>query len=298
VSRPPRVAVIVPARGAYSTIERCLESLEAQTFRDFETIVVDDSAGNGMADLLVSLFPGVRHRHAPGASASSLRDIGVGSSAAPLLVFTEPDAYARPDWLERMVRAHDDTGEAVAGAIDCFGERWLDRAVHLCNFAKWLPGGARREVDVVPGASILVRRRDLAAAGGFPGERFIGDVAFSIALRARGRGIVLEPAAVVEHHWGKALGEFARERWRGGRRYGTLQARHRGSDRVELLMRLGITALPVRFTAFSLRLAMRCASAGRLSALAAGVPVVSLGFALSLAGEACSYGEQLFARHS
>jgi len=293
MSRPPRVAVIVPVRGAQGTIQRCLESLAAQTYRDFETIVVDDSAGSGTADLIVSRFPELRHLHVPRAGAPFLRDLGVRESAAPLLAFTEPDAYARPDWLERMVRAHDDTGEAIVGAVDCFGRRWLDRAVHLCNFAKWLPAGQRREVDVVPGAAVVVKRRDYVAAGGFPGERFIGEVVFSHALRAHGRGIILEPAAVVEHHYGRSLGEFVGERSGGGVRYGTIQARQRRNDRLELLWWLAITALPVRLTKFSMRMISRCRRAGRLRDLVVTSPAVFLGLCASLAGEARAYARLL-----
>jgi glycosyltransferase involved in cell wall biosynthesis len=289
MSRPPRVAVIVPVRGAHATIQRCLESLAEQTFRDFETIVVDDGAGSGTADLIVSRFPELRHLHVPGAGTSALRDLGAGASAAPLLAFTEPDAYARPDWLERMVRAHDDTGEAIAGAIDCFGRRWLDRAVHLCNFAKWLPAEPRREVDVAPGATVVVTRRDYVAAGGFPGERFIGEVLFSHALRARGRGIILEPGAVVEHHYSRSFGEFVGERSDGGTRYGMIQARQRRNDRVELLWWLAVTALPFRLAQFSLRLVSSCRRAGRLRDLVATSPVVLLGLCASLAGEALAY---------
>ena len=296
VSRPPRAAVIVPARAAHATIERCLQALSSQSWRDFETIVVDDTSGSGIADLLVSRFPDVRHLHLPGADADSLRNRGASASVAPLLVFTEPDAYARPDCIERLVRAHDDTGEAIVGAVDCYGHRWLDRAVHLCNFAKWLPDGPRREVDMAPGSAVLVRRTDYVAAGGFAGERFIGDVVFSSALRARGRGVVLEPAAVIEHHWDKSLAAFVRERWQGGLRYGAFQARQRANDQFELLYWLTITALPFRLARFALRLVRRCARAGRLRDLAVAAPIVALGFSASLAGEATAYARLLFSR--
>lgn len=288
--------MIVPVRGAHATIQRCLESLAAQSYRDFETIVVDDSSGSGTADLIVSRFPEIRHLHVPRAGAPFLRDLGVRESSAPLLAFTEPDAYARPDWLERMVRAHDETGEAIVGAVDCFGRRWLDRAVHLCNFAKWLPAGPRREVDIVPGASVVVSRRDYDAAGGFPGERFVGEVVFSHALRARGRGIILEPSAVVEHHYAGSFGAFVGERSRGGVRYGAIQARQRRNDRLELLWWLAITALPLRLTKFLLRLVAQCRRAGRLRDLVETAPVVGLGLSASLAGEAVAYARLLASR--
>ncbi|MFA6956531.1 MAG: glycosyltransferase [Thermoanaerobaculia bacterium] len=297
MSPTPRVAVVLPAYRSHATIVRCLEALEAQSFRDFETIVVDSSPGDETETLVTARFPFVTYWHSPTRLfPHAARNAGVRRASAPILVSTDPDVYARPDWLERLVAAHDETGEAIVGALDCYGRRWLDRGIHICKFSKWLPGGARREVDMGPTAALLVRRSDYDAAGGFERDLFLGDVEFSYALRARGRGLFLEPGAVVEHHHTQTLGGFLRERWSRGILYARLQTAHRDNDRLELLGWLLVTALPVRLARNLALVASQCRSAGRVAELIVSAPVVALGYAASLGGEAFGYSRLLVAK--
>jgi GT2 family glycosyltransferase len=217
------------------------------------------------------------------------RNQGVRRATANVIIFTDPDIYARPDWLDRMVRAHDETGEAIVGAIDCVGRRWHDRGIHITKFSKWLPGGERREVDMGPTATLLVRRADYDAAGGFSDTLVLGDVEFSSLLRARGRTLIFEPRAVVEHHHTQSFGSFIRERWTRGIMYGELRAELRENERMELLAWFLATALPVRFTRNALFVFSQCSRAERLGELVATSPIVIAGYAASLGGEALAY---------
>ncbi len=192
-----------------------------------------------------------------------------------------------------MVRAHDETGEAVVGAIDCVGRRWHDRGIHITKFSKWLPGGERREVDMGPTATLLVRRVDYDAVGGFSGDLVLGDVEFSHALRSLRRAVIFEPRAVVEHHHVQSLGSFILERWSRGVMYGTLRAAHRDNDRLELLGWFLVTALPVRFVRNAMLVFSQCSKASRLGELAATSPIVAAGYAASLGGEAFAYAQLL-----
>ncbi len=221
------------------------------------------------------------------------RNEGVRRTTAPVLVFTDPDIYAHPDWLERMAHAHDETGEAIVGAIDCAGRRWHDRGIHITKFSKWLSGGERREVDMGPTANLLVPRTDYDAVGGFSGSLILGDVEFSSSLRARGRALLFEPRAVVEHHHTQSLADFIVERWTRGVMYGNLRAAHRGGDRLEHLGWFLVTALPVRFARNAALVLAQCARASRLGELAAISPIVAAGYAASLGGEALAYARLL-----
>ena len=46
------VSVIIPARNAADTIAETLESLRAQTFPDWEAIVIDDGSSDATADVV------------------------------------------------------------------------------------------------------------------------------------------------------------------------------------------------------------------------------------------------------
>jgi GT2 family glycosyltransferase len=293
----PAVSVVIPAYESQRTLAGCLEALCRQTFRDFETIVVDSSPGEAaeVTDRIVREgFPAVRfergeRRLLPHAA----RNLGVERSRGGLLAFTDPDVYARPDWLERLVAAHRATGEPVAGALACHGGRWLDQGVHLCKFSKWLPGGAPREVDMSPTANMLLSRSQFEAAGGFPGEEFLGDVTLSRSLRNRGHRLGLEPRAVVEHHHLHTLGSFVEERFTRGRMYGHLRLDGLGGGRGTALAWLAVTVLPVRLARILALVGRHASRSGQTGRYLVTLPLVAAGHAASLAGEAAAYAGRL-----
>jgi GT2 family glycosyltransferase len=290
----PRVSVVIAAYGSHATIARCLESLEAQTCQDFELIVIDSSPDDRTADVVRARFPNVNYWHSPTRLyPHAARNEGARRASAQILVFTDPDIYARPDWLQQMLQAHGETRAAVVGAINCYGACWLDRGIHIAKFSKWLPGGSRREVDMGPTATLLVRRSDYDAANGFSDDLILGDIEFSWTLRARGRALIFEPRAVVEHHHIQSFRQFFLERWNRGIMYGDLRSEHRADGGLGLLGWFLVTALPVRFARNAALVTVQCSKASRLRELAATAPVVAAGYAASLGGEAFAYAHRL-----
>ncbi len=293
----PAVSVIIPAYLSGRTLGGCLEALCGQTFRDFETIVVDSSPVEGGPEgssAWIARFPDVRfERSARRLLPHAARNRGVELARGEILVFTDPDVYARPDWLERLLAAHRQTGEPVVGALACHGSRWIDRGIHLCKFSKWLPGGAPREVDMGPTANLLLSRRQFEAAGGFPGHQFLGDVTLSRSLRGNGRRLGFEPRAIVEHHHLQSLGSFLEERYTRGRMYGGLRLGWSGGGRAAALGWLAVTAPPLRLARILALVGRHAARAGQAGRYLAALPVVAAGHAASLAGEASAYVREL-----
>jgi GT2 family glycosyltransferase len=217
------------------------------------------------------------------------RNRGAHRSRGSLLVFTDPDVYAAPDWLERLVIAHRETGHPVVGALACHGRRALDRAIHLCKFSKWLPGGVPRPVDMSPSANMLMPRDLFTAVGGFPEEAMQGDALLSWRLRERDATLWFEPAAIVEHHHLESPGSYLRERYRRGRELAALRLAWAGGSRSYALQRLLVTALGLRLVSNLGLVARHAARAGQLRSFCLLAPFVAAGFAANLAGEARTY---------
>lgn len=294
------ISVILPAYESHETLRGCLEALARQTFRDFETIVVDSSpaatapeaeriAGDPPPGLPAFRFERSARRLLP----HDARNRGAELARGEILVFTDPDIYARPDWLERLLAAHRETGEPVVGALSCHGSRWIDQGIHLCKFSKWLPGGPPREVDMSPTANMLITRRHFEAAGRFPAEHFLGDVTLSRALRRQGRRLWFEPRAVVAHHHLHSLAGFLGERATRGRLYGDLRLGWSRPGRAAAIGWLAVTALPVRLARILALVGLHAARAGQLGRYLSTLPLVAAGHAASLAGEATAYARSL-----
>jgi glycosyltransferase involved in cell wall biosynthesis len=104
-TRSPAVTVVVPLYNKAATIERSIRSVLAQTFADFELIVVDDGSTDGSPELVERAFSDPRltvHRQA-NAGPAAARNQGIRLSSAPLITFLDADDEWTPALLETAV---------------------------------------------------------------------------------------------------------------------------------------------------------------------------------------------------
>lgn len=297
--KPPRVSVIIPAYLSHETIAACLQTLRAQTYRDFETIVVDSSPDARCERIVRGDFPETLFVRSPvRLLPQAARNRGAERARGVLFVFTDPDISFDPHWLEALVRSHRESGAPISGAIDCYGSRWLDRGIHLCKFSKWLPGGSPRPTDSAPTCNLLVTRALYDAIGGFRDDEFLGDLIFSWEARRLGERLRFEPAAVVFHEHRHGIGSFLRERFERGILFAGVRTRWQGSRRATALFYLAVSALPIRYPRILALVAGHAWRAGWGRRYLSTFPVFAMGHAASLAGESLGYIRFLLERRS
>lgn len=293
----PSVSVVIPAYGSHHTIRACLASLEKQTFRDFETIVVDSSPGPESEEIVRTAFPDVVFlRSTSRLLPHAARNRGAACAAGGILVFSDPDVTFDPRWLERMVGAHRHTGDTISGAIDCAGDRWLDRGIHLCKFSKWLSGLPSSRTDCAPTANLLVARSLYDAIGGFRDDQFLGDLTFSWEATKRGATLRFEPGAVVFHHHRHDTATFLRERFERGLLFADARTEWHGNRKSTALLYLLATGLPIRWPWNVALVISHAWRAGRLRADWTALPVAVAGYSASFAGECLGYARFLLGR--
>lgn len=282
----PRVSVVIAVYRSGATFERCLETMCAQRFDSYEVVAVDSSPDDRCREI-AERFPAVRYVHSPvRLLPHAARNLGADSARGELLLFTDPDIYASPDWVARMVAAHELHGGVIVGALENHGRAWFDLGVHWTKFSKWMPGGEPREVDMGPTASLLCPRSRFEEAGRFPGEQLLGDVAFSRRLRGLGLTLWLSPTAVVAHDHRQTLASFLRERYVRGALFGRMEVEERRSSWPGRVSRALVSALPIRLGSNLAHVVDHGRRSGRLPELALVWPIVFVGFCASLLGEA------------
>ena len=290
----PRVCIVIAAYDAHDTIEHCLESLRAQTYRDFEVILVDSSPGEETARI-AERFPEVRFvRSATRLYAHEARNRAVAIARGELIVCLDADVYAHPDWLERMVAAYDASGQVIVGAIGCHGRRLRELGMHFCKFAKFLPAGESRAIDSGPTANLLVSRADFDRVGGLSGGPYLADVGFGRALEALGRELRFEPPAIGAHHHTQSFRAFLGERFVRGRLFGEMRASWLAS-RWKIAFYLAVSALPVRLARIAGLTWRYCAAARMTGWFLLTWPIALAGHAAWLAGESIAYAERVLA---
>lgn len=118
-SRPPapRVAVIVPAYGVAHLVGEALASVQAQTFADWECVVIDDGAPDDVAGAVAPFLSDrrIRFLKTDNGGVSVARNRAIASCSAPLLTLLDGDDLLRPEYLATMVPVMEaDPGITIA----------------------------------------------------------------------------------------------------------------------------------------------------------------------------------------
>lgn len=221
---PPRVSVIIPAYHSDQTLTSCLEALRNQTFRDFETILINSSPEPRTAEI-VRRYPEVVFEQSPvRLLPHAARNRGVTMARGSLLVFTDPDCRADLDWLVWLVSAHDAGHPVVGGSMGLLSDRAIERAVHLRKFFWLLPGLPEGPVHVICTANASYSRHVWKRIGPLQGELFTGDALLSLRAAAAGFMPWFEPRACVRHRHAGGVAAYVREFLARGREFAGARA--------------------------------------------------------------------------
>ena len=94
------VSVIIPTYNYGQFIGECIESVLAQTYKDFEIIVVDDGSSDNTKELIESKYKDkVRYFYQMNRGAPAARNKGLRESQGEYLVFLDADDWLAPESL-------------------------------------------------------------------------------------------------------------------------------------------------------------------------------------------------------
>lgn len=102
-----KVSIIIPAYNAVRFIRQTIESVLAQTFQDFEIIVVDDGSSDKTADIARSFGEPVYCIQKPNGGVSRARNTGIGNAKGEYIAFLDADDLWQPTKLEKQVALLD-----------------------------------------------------------------------------------------------------------------------------------------------------------------------------------------------
>ena len=100
------ISIVIPAYNAAATVGRCLDSLLAQTYRDFELIVVDDGSTDSTAQIISAYAERdsrIRLIRQENAGVSAARNVGLDAARGDLIGFTDSDDAISPEFLEALL---------------------------------------------------------------------------------------------------------------------------------------------------------------------------------------------------
>ena len=116
-----RVSVIIPVYCAEQWVARCVRSVLAQTFDDFEAVCVDDGSRDGSQEALTALAredARVRVVARPNGGLSLARNTGLAHTQGTLVYFLDVDDFIHPRLLEEAVGALEADTQAAFALFD------------------------------------------------------------------------------------------------------------------------------------------------------------------------------------
>jgi len=210
IMAPPEVSLVIPFRNAQDTLSECLDSLQQQTLRSFEALLVDDGSGDGSQELVRARAraDGRLRLFSPGrVGLVAALNLGIAHSRAALIARMDADDIMHPDRLRQQaeyLRISPDI--ALAGCQVELFPRNVVRAGYR-EYARWQNGCVDPE-DIAANIfvesplahpSVMMRRAALESAGGYADGPFPED--YDLWLRLHESGHRMGKVASVLLSW-------------------------------------------------------------------------------------------------
>ncbi len=211
----PAVSIVVVVYESGPTLAECLAAVRAQTWRDFEIILVDNASSDRVAQAAAKADPAIRLiENAENLGFAAAVNQGAKAARGRWLALLNPDAYAQADWLARLMAAtqanpavHSFTSRQLM-AEDPTKLDGLGDVMALAGYP--FRGGYTHDnpgvlepgwVFSACGGAMLVERELFLRLGGFDERLFCycEDVDLGYRLRLIGEPTLLVPDAVVRH---------------------------------------------------------------------------------------------------
>jgi len=215
------ISVVITNYNGWRYLPDCLSSLAAQTYRDFETIMVDNASTDGSVEFVEEHYPEVRVvRNRENLGFAGGTNAGIRATGGEYVLTLNNDTKADPRFVEHLKGAMDADPAAGMCAAKMLFPNGTINSTGICisrSGAAWDRGmyepdrgqyDLSREVFGPCAGAALYRREMLDEVGLFDEDFFCYMEDVDLAFRARLAGWTCRyvPEARVYHHHGGTAG--------------------------------------------------------------------------------------------
>lgn len=158
------ISIVLPTFNRAHLIEKALRSVLAQTFQNWELIIVDDGSTDNTFATIESVLrsdPRMRYHYAANRGLAGARNTGVQISSAPFITFLDSDDWYSPEHLELRMQylAEHPATDLLHGGITVIGS---DFVADKHDPSRMIPLS-----ECVIGGTFVIRRALVDQLGGF-----------------------------------------------------------------------------------------------------------------------------------
>lgn len=119
---PGKISVIIPTYNREISLERAIDSVLEQTYRNFELIVIDDGSTDNTVSIIRKFRKRIRYYSRLHGGVSSARNLGLEKSEGTWVAFLDSDDYWLPRKLERQMQCLTENPRWLVLQTD---EKWI-----------------------------------------------------------------------------------------------------------------------------------------------------------------------------
>jgi glycosyltransferase involved in cell wall biosynthesis len=162
----PKVSVIIPTYQSAGFVKEAIDSVLAQTFEDFEIIVVDGGSTDDTISILSSFGKRISILTQNGKGVSNARNVGVSAALGRYIAFLDSDDSWLPNKLESQVEflEHKPNEVGLIYSNACFfGEENINDLKNESTSTLWVPHKGKVSKDLIlgnfiPTSTVMIRK--------------------------------------------------------------------------------------------------------------------------------------------
>lgn len=129
----PKISIIIPVYNVATFLSRCIDSVLAQTFSDWELILVDDGSPDSCGDICDNYAmkdKRIRVFHKPNGGVSSARNYGLDVASGDYICFVDADDTIDNNYLNDLI-TNSDADLVMCGFRSSMGVHYLPKAEYI-----------------------------------------------------------------------------------------------------------------------------------------------------------------------
>ncbi len=165
----PRVSILVPYYNMGKYLPETLRAIRAQTFTDYEILLVDDGSTDPLSRALLETLeaPDLRIIRKQNGGLSSARNAGLREARGTYVLPLDPDDLIHPTFLEKSLAVME--GSSDCAFVTSLVSYFINDPNHVVG--GWAPWGVERDAlsvfNVASTCTALMRRQHLEEIGGY-----------------------------------------------------------------------------------------------------------------------------------